>query len=164
MGIHITKGKTVKKNSVVKGKNKVVSELEKWATVYFDTQIELEAAQLVLGKSRVYQEVLSKEERLREVTKELVELAESSYSAKEEVPVVTLEGDLTIGAKALKRTVKDKPKLIKLLGQSLFNKLAEVKLGDIDKHLTEDEKVKVLDSDHVGPRKISSRRRRVGSK
>jgi hypothetical protein len=54
-----------------------------------------------------------------------------------------------IGAKGRSRSVKDKIKLIEMLGEEMFLQLAEVKLGDIDKYLTQPQRDEVLKTERT---------------
>mgnify|MGYP006421951073 CR=1 FL=1 len=61
---------------------------------------------------------------------------------------------LTFGAKGVERTVADKMPLIEILGESTFVSLANFRLTDLDKYLTEDEKARVITQDRTGSRSL----------
>jgi hypothetical protein len=56
---------------------------------------------------------------------------------------------------SVERKIVDKPGLIEKLTPEVFIKVAEVKLGDVDKYLTLEEQAGVITASQTGPRKMS---------
>jgi hypothetical protein len=54
-----------------------------------------------------------------------------------------------VGAKGKSRSIKDKIKLVELMGEEMFLQLATVKLGDIDKYLTQPQRDEVLKTERT---------------
>lgn len=131
-----------------------VLDKEKSATVTAAEMVELVDEYVsTIQKIKEFKDKLEPLTQLKEFQESaLLEQVDSVAAADEEALLVGNVHNLKVSKKSMVSKVKDKPKLLELLGDDTYLELAEVKIGDIRKYLTPDQIEQVLKETRDGRR------------